>query len=86
MFFERHGVRVEAPEPTLRERLEQIDDYRANECDIVLADVGLGFEVKGRPGLVFAGLDDFRYGTVSVDTVSGYEAKVRKPLAYLTAL
>lgn len=54
----------------------------ATEKDIILDDSGECLEVKSR-NIEFTELKDFPWGNIIVDTVSGYEAKLQKPYAYV---
>ena len=83
VFLERRGVEVDVPAIRIREKMAEIAQFTQNEADILLMRTPFCIEVKGRPGLIFREALDIHYEDVSVDTVSGYLAKSRKPLAYV---
>jgi hypothetical protein len=76
------NIDCSVPELEIAKTKKDISRMTVNEKDIVLGD-GRCLEVKSR-NLVFN--DDpisFPYNDLLVDTVSGYEAKAIKPLAYI---
>ena len=83
IFFDHYGVDVEVPAMRVRRNLAEIREFTKHEADILLEGTPFSVEVKGRPGLQFKEPEGFGHPDVSVDTVSGYLAKTRKPLAYV---
>lgn len=59
--------------------MEQLEITK-NEKDLLVDD--LVIEVKSR-NVKFQDMDDFRYATVMVDTVYGWQQKTIKPFAYI---
>jgi len=78
-FFTLAGLRVEVPALRERERQSQARQW-SDTTDIVLN--GWPIEVKSRRE-AFTSNIDYPYKTAFVDTVSGFEAKTTKPLAYV---
>ena len=60
---------------------EEIKDYTLNDKDIIVGDEII--EVKSRNLFFTDNPSSFPYDELIVDTVSGYEAKEKKPLAYV---
>jgi hypothetical protein len=83
LFLAKYGVEVEVPALRRRSSLEEIKAFTEHEADVLLTGTPFTLEVKGRPKLRFTSAKNFRYADVSVDTVSGYDAKKQKPLAYV---
>jgi hypothetical protein len=83
LFLNKYGVVVEVPKLRRRAKLAEIKAFTHHEADILLTGTPFSIEVKGRPHLEFTEPQDFPYHDVSVDTVSGYNSKKRKPLAYV---
>lgn len=75
------GIQCEVPSLEFAQTKEEIKDFTANEKDIIVGDHVL--EVKSR-NLHFT--DEpltFPYSDLIIDTVSGFEGKSKKPLAYI---
>ena len=77
-----NGIRCTVPELYIVQSPEEIPHMTATEKDIILDDSGDCLEVKSR-NIHFTELDDFPWGNIIVDTVSGYEAKLQTPYAYV---
>ena len=77
-----NGVRCTVPDLYIVQSREEIPEMTATEKDIILDDSGECLEVKSR-NIEFTELKDFPWGNIIVDTVSGYEAKLQKPYAYV---
>lgn len=82
-FLEQHGVQVEVPRLQVRSRLGEIKEFTKSEADLLLRGTPFAIEVKWRRKLRFTEPSEFGYSDISVDTVSGYQGKRRKPLAYV---
>ncbi len=81
MRLKEFGVMAEVPEFSFAQSKAEIRDYTLNDKDVIVGDNVI--EVKSR-NLAFT--DDpstFPYDDLIVDTVSGYEAKEPKPIAYV---
>ena len=78
-FFRLHGLSVEIPELKVRESIDQAEQW-ISTVDLIVA--GRKLEIKSR-NEIFTSPMSFPYDTVFVDTVSGYDAKNPKPLAYI---
>ena len=72
------GVKV--PEFTWATTREEQLDKTKNEKDVLVDELVL--EVKSR-NVKFQNQDDFRYDTIMVDTVYGWQSKTIKPFAYI---
>lgn len=79
LFLTLHGFKVEMPNLSIRENINEADKYK-NSADIIIN--GKILECKSR-NESFTSISDFPYETIIVDTVSGYDAKNPKPLAYI---
>jgi len=81
MRLKEFGIMAEVPEFSFAKSQAEIRDYTLNDKDVIVGDRVI--EVKSR-NLAFT--DDpstFPYDDLIVDTVSGYEAKEPKPIAYV---
>lgn len=81
MRLKDEGIDSLVPDLEFAQTREEIKDFTANEKDIIVGDHVL--EVKSR-NLYFT--DDpstFPYDDLIIDTVSGFEGKANKPLAYV---
>lgn len=81
MRLKNEGIEAEVPEFSFASSKEEIKDYTLNDKDVIVGDTVI--EVKSR-NLAFS--DDpstFPYDELIIDTVSGYEAKEPKPIAYV---
>ncbi|MGH7165004.1 MAG: hypothetical protein ACREIS_05705 [Nitrospiraceae bacterium] len=76
------GVEVRVPEPRFRANVEDRHEFSRNDVDIWAGDRAI--EVKGR-NLRFTGPTDFPMDPVFVDTVRGWRAKRRRPMAVVVA-
>jgi len=72
--------KVKVPEYAWADTREGQLDKTKNEKDILVDDLVL--EVKSR-NIKFHDQDDFRYNTIMVDTVYGWQSKTIKPFAYI---
>jgi hypothetical protein len=79
LFFELHGLSVEMPELTIRDSISTASEYLSSK-DLIVN--GYSLETKSRNESFTYPLS-FPYKTLLVDTVSGFNGKVVKPLAYL---
>lgn len=79
LFFKLHGFQVEMPELTIRSSIKEAGRWKDTPDLIVNGHI---IEVKSRNEIFTSG-DSFPYETAFIDTVSGYDAKVIKPLAYV---
>jgi len=79
LFLTLQGFKVEMPNLTIRENIQEADKYK-NSVDLVIN--GKILECKSR-NEKFTSINDFPYETIIVDTVSGYDAKNPKPTAYI---
>jgi hypothetical protein len=78
--FEAAGLAVRVTPMMWRETIDDRHEF-ADECDLVVGTAKrLVVDVKSR-NLRFTGPGDYPYPTAIVDTVSGWEAKTRKPSA-----
>lgn len=78
-FFRLHGLPAEMPALTIRKDIAEADRWKDSQ-DITIGTNAI--EVKSR-NEEFTSSDSFPYPTAIVDTVSGYDAKQQKPLAYV---
>jgi hypothetical protein len=78
-FFELHGLEVQMPELKFRASIKEAEKWK-NSSDLIVN--GFIIEVKSR-NESFTSPESFPYETILVDTVSGYDAKDVKPLAYI---
>jgi hypothetical protein len=79
LFFELHGLQVEMPELTIRKSIKDAADYICTKDLIVNGHI---IETKSR-NEAFTYPLSFPYRTLFVDTVSGFDGKKTKPLAYV---
>ena len=79
LFFELQGLRVEMPELTIRDSIENAGAYISSKDLIVNGET---IETKSRNESFTYPLS-FPYKTLLVDTVSGFDRKKTKPLAYV---
>jgi hypothetical protein len=79
LFFELHGLSVEMPELTIRDSIKDAGLYLSSK-DLIVN--GHTIETKSR-NETFTYPLSFPYRTLFVDTVSGFDGKKKKPLAYL---
>lgn len=79
LFFRLQGFQVEIPELKIRSSIKEANKW-INSSDLIVN--GAVIEVKSR-NESFTSKLDYPYETVFVDTVSGYDAKETKPLAYI---
>lgn len=81
MRLKSEGILAKVPEFSFAKTKEEIKDYTLNDKDVIVGDNVI--EVKSR-NLTFG--DDpnsFPYDELIIDTVSGYQAKNPKPIAYV---
>ncbi len=79
LFFKLHGLSVEMPDLRVRDSIRDAHNW-LNETDLIVN--GHFIEVKSR-NESFITSRSFPYSTIFVDTVSGYDAKEKKPTAYI---
>jgi hypothetical protein len=79
LFFELHGLKVEMPELTIRDSIKDAGAYMSSK-DLIVN--GHTIETKSR-NEAFTYTLSFPYKTLFVDTVSGFDGKKVKPLAYV---
>ena len=79
LFFKLHGLDVEMPNLKIRPSIKVAHNW-LNETDLIVN--GRFIEVKSR-NEKFTTPKSFPYPTIFVDTVSGYNAKNEKPIAYV---
>jgi len=79
IFFKLNGLSVEIPELTIRDNISEADKWLESK-DLIVN--GYTIECKSR-NEEFTNKTDYPYGTCFVDTVSGYDAKTIKPIAYI---
>jgi hypothetical protein len=79
LFFELHGLKVEMPELTIRHSIKDAGAYLSSK-DLIVN--GQTIETKSR-NEAFTYPLSFPYKTLFVDTVSGFDGKKQKPLAYV---
>ena len=77
------GVRCYAPAIQIAQTQEEIDFMTMYETDIEFDWMETGLEVKSSSRIFSDLVDDYPYETLFVDTVSGFDAKVVKPIAYV---
>lgn len=77
------GISCHAPELTFAETTEDRDNYTLYEKDIVLDKINGCIEVKSMNRIFSTDPETFPLANIIVDTVSGYNKKVEKPLAYI---
>jgi len=80
IFFRCCGLLVEMPKLTVRDNVADAPAWTDSDTDLVVN--GKVIEVKSR-GERFTHPNDFPYDEPFVDTVSGYDAKNPKPVAYV---
>ncbi len=80
--LELEGISCTVPELYLVKTMEEIPHMTETEKDIIIDATGDCLEVKSR-NIEFTSIEDFSWGNIIVDTVSGYKAKIQKPLAYV---
>jgi hypothetical protein len=80
--LEQQDISCIVPELYIVKSREEIPHMTQTEKDIIIEKTGDCLEVKSR-NIEFTSIDDFPWGNIIVDTVSGYEAKLQKPLAYV---
>jgi hypothetical protein len=80
--LELEGISCTVPDLYLVESMEEIPHMTQTEKDIIIDRTGDCLEVKSR-NIEFTSIDDFPWGNIIVDTVSGYKAKMQKPMAYV---
>ena len=76
-----NGIDSIVPDLEFAQSKEQIKDFTANEKDILVGDEVL--EVKSRNLYFTDDPSSFPYDDLIIDTVSGFEGKAKKPLAYV---
>lgn len=81
MRLESEGISAEAPEFSFAQSKEEIKEYTLNDKDIIVGDQVI--EVKSRNLDFSDNPESFPYDDLIIDTVSGYEAKDPKPIAYV---
>lgn len=79
VFFRLQGLEVEIPELKIRSSIKEA--YKWSDTPDLIVN-GSIIEVKSRNETFTSG-SSFPYETVFIDTVSGYDAKKIKPLAYV---
>lgn len=79
VFFALHNFSIEMPALSIRESIDQASTWK-DQVDLVVE--GHPIEIKSR-NESFTSPESFPYETIIVDTVSGYDAKLVKPLAYI---
>jgi hypothetical protein len=79
MFFSLCGLTVEIPELSVRGSIKDAGKW-LNTVDLVVN--GLDLEIKSRNER-FTSCFDFPYPTAFVDTKNGFDAKEKKPFAYV---
>lgn len=78
-FFHLSGLQVEIPELRIRSSIQEAQKWK-DSADLIVQ--GQLIEVKSRNER-FITPESFPYSTIFIDTVSGYDAKKIKPLAYV---
>ncbi len=81
MRLESEGISAEVPEFSFAQSKEEIKEYTLNDKDIIVGDQVI--EVKSRNLNFNDNPESFPYDDLIIDTVSGYEAKDPKPIAYV---
>ena len=71
------------PELAFAKDWQEVKEMTVNEKDVVFTKINGHLEVKSRALKFTSDPQSFPYGTLMVDTVSGYEQKLEKPLAYV---
>lgn len=79
LFFRLHGLDVEMPRLRVRSSIKEAQNW-LNETDLIVN--GNHIEIKSR-NESFTTPGSFPYSTIFIDTVSGYDAKEKKPTAYI---
>ena len=79
LFFKLHGLNVEMPSLRVRSSIKEAHNW-LDETDLIVN--GHSIEIKSR-NENFTTPRSFPYPTIFVDTVSGYNAKKKKPTAYI---
>jgi hypothetical protein len=79
LFFTLHGCNVDMPDLSIRESIKEAHKW-LGETDMLVN--GQYVEIKSR-NEPFTDFESFPYATIFVDTVSGYDAKETKPIAYV---
>lgn len=80
--LESEGISCNVPELEIAESRDDISRFTLNEKDIILND-GRVLEIKSRNLNFTEDPQSFPFNDILVDTVSGYDAKKIKPLAYV---
>ena len=76
------GIDVDVPSPRIRGALAEAEEFSKKEMDILLPASNEIIEVKSR-NIAWRDLADYPFDDMIVDTVSGFDKKARKPLAYV---
>lgn len=79
LFFRLNKLHVEIPQLSIRENIEQADQW-IQTVDLIVEGVHL--EVKSR-NESFTSPATFPYDTILVDTCKSYDTKTKKPMAYI---
>ena len=77
------GVRCYAPAIQIAQTQEERDFMTMYETDIEFDWMETGLEVKSSSRIFSDLVDEYPYETLFVDTVSGFDSKVVKPIAYV---
>jgi hypothetical protein len=77
------GILCTVPELYLVEDVSEIADMTKYEKDLVIDSIDEVIEVKSRNLWFTDDISTYPYNDIIVDTVSGYEAKDKKPLGYV---
>lgn len=78
-FFRLHGLPAEMPDLSVRKDISEAEHWKDSQ-DITIGEHAI--EVKSR-NEAFTSPESFPYATVIVDTISGWDQKVKKPLSYV---
>lgn len=81
MRLQSEGIVAEVPEFSFAKTKEEIKDYTLNDKDIIVGEDVI--EVKSRNLNFGDDPNSFPYDELIIDTVSGFEAKNPKPIAYV---
>jgi len=83
LLLNQAGVSCHAPAVQIARNNAERRNMTLNEKDILLDDFDFCLEVKSTKGDHTTDIKEFPWRSLFVDTVSGYDAKIEKPFAYI---
>jgi hypothetical protein len=82
-YLRSHGINCVAPELKIAQNSQEVKEMTLSEKDVVISASGSVIEVKSNRREFFWEPSAFPYKSIIVDTVSSYESKEVKPIAYV---